>query len=60
MDTVHLGYNDVFFPQSQIAVSKLSAYPESYCEGTGIIKSNRNEEDVVVSRIFITKVHLLV
>lgn len=45
---VRLGYNDVFFPQSQIAVSKLLVYPESYSEGKSIIDSMgliRNKED---------------
>lgn len=37
--TFHLGYNDVSLPQSQIAVSKLPLYPESYTEGPGIIYS---------------------
>lgn len=35
--TFHLCYNDVSLPQSQIAVSKLPLYPESYTEGLGII-----------------------
>lgn len=59
---VHLGYKDASFPQGQIAVSKLSVYPESYTEGTGIIdsmRSNRNKEDIVVSRVVITKVHCI-
>ncbi len=34
--TVHVGYNDVSFPQSQIAISKLSLYPERFTEGTGM------------------------
>ena len=58
-DTVHLGYNDVSFPQSQIAISKLSLYPDSFIEDTGIIdsmRSNRSKEDIVVSRIVITRV----
>lgn len=33
---VYLGYNDVSFPPSQITAKKLSLYPESYTEGTGI------------------------
>lgn len=37
--TFQLGYNDVSLPQSQIAVSKLPLYPESYTEGLGIIYS---------------------
>ncbi len=56
--TVHLGYDDVSFP-SQIAISKLSLYPERFTEGTGIIdsmRSNRNKEDIAVSRIVITRV----
>ena len=57
---VHLGYNDVSFPQSQIAISKLSLYPESFTEGTGIIdsmRSNRNKEEyIVVTRIVLTGV----
>ena len=57
--TLHLGYNNVSFPQSQVAISKLSLYPESFTEGTGVIdsmRSNRNKEDIVVSRIVITGV----
>ena len=57
--TVHLGYNDVSIPQSRIAISKLSLYPERFTDGTGIIDSkgpNRNKEDIVISRIVITRV----
>ena len=57
--TVHLGYNDVSIPQSRIALSKLSLYPERFTEGTGIMDSmgpNRNKEDFVISRIVITRV----
>ena len=48
------GYNDVLIPQSRIAISKLSLYPERFTEDTGIIDSigsNRNKEDIVISRI---------
>ena len=47
------------FPQSQIAMRKLSLYLGRFTEGTGIIdsmRSNRNKEDIVVSRIVITRV----
>lgn len=55
----HLGYNDVSFPQSQIAVAKLSLYPESFTEGTGLIDFkgwNHGKEDILVSRIVLTRV----
>ena len=50
--SAHLDYGDVWFPQSQIAVSKLSLYSERFTNGTGKIDSigsNRIEEDIVVS-----------
>lgn len=53
------GYNDVPFPQSQIAMGKLPLYPERFTERIGVIdsmESNRNKEDIVVSRIVITRV----
>ena len=40
--------NDVSIPQSRIAISKSSLYPERFTEGTGIIDSmgpNRNKEE---------------
>ncbi len=43
--TVHLGYSDVSFPQSQTALSKLPLYPREFTKGTGQIDSigsNRN------------------
>ena len=48
LSTVHLGNNDISFPQSQIAISKLSIIDS--------MRSNRNKEDIVVSRIVITRV----
>ena len=57
--TVHLGYNDVSIPQSWIAISKLSLYLEMFAGGTGIADSMgpiRNIEDIVISRIVITRV----
>ena len=48
---VHLGYNDVSFPLSRIAMRKLSLYPERFTEGLGTIDfmgSNRNKEDIVL------------
>ena len=56
-------YNDASFPQSQIPISKLSLYPESFIEDTGIIdsmRSNRSKEDIVVSRIVITRVDCII
>lgn len=56
---VHLGYNDVLIPQGRVAISKISLYPEKFTEGTGMIDSmgpNRNQEDISVSPIVITRV----
>ncbi len=58
-NTVHLGYNNVSIPQSQIAISKLSLYPTKFTKSIGIIDfmgSNRDKQDIVLSRIVITKV----
>ncbi len=43
--TVHLGYNDMDFPRSQIVVSKLSVYPEGNTDVAGIIDSMRSNRD---------------
>ena len=55
----HLGYNDVSILQSRIAISKLWLDQERFTDGTGIfdsIISNRNKEDIGISRIVITRV----
>ena len=55
----NLGYDDVSIPHCRIAISELSLYPEGFTEGAGIIDaigSNRNKEDIVISRIVITRV----
>ncbi len=58
--TVNFGYNDMDFPWSHIVLSKISLYQKSNNEVIGIIDSiglNRNKEDIVISRIVITKMH---
>ena len=52
--TAHPGYNNVSIPQSRIAISKLSLYPERFTKGTSItdsMGSNRNKEDTFITKV---------
>lgn len=52
--TLHLGYNDLGFPQAQIAVDKASLITGGNRDGLGMIKSlnpNSTISGIVISRV---------
>ncbi len=49
INTLHPGYNDMDFLRSQIIVSKLSVYPESNTDVTGVIGFMRSDQDNILS-----------